>query len=754
MADADAALSELGPVTVVGRGVGAYVALLIAGARPELVRGAVLADGPGLAGGGGKPSSPTVPAVDTSAPGPPDPYALVDLSRDLRPPDYAATFVRQTNQLSDLEWPIHVAAVGRPDWLAAVVAEPGVREASMSDAISYYGQENRPCRNKTDMKSARFMIPFLVASVVTMGPAVAHHSESEEPLSPTEGGPWTGLSSGEGAWTFIRNFPANPGSDLELFRRNGMVFSSSGTLGQGSAGHVGQRFLQLVDAEGNVAPEWVADHGSAACPASNPTGTTGLQHDVQITPAADPQLAIDATDATGRCHDPDGGGLELIDISGIGRDDGAPVQEVHLTRHDGTSHNVTVDAMRPWLVYNSNTDGGRPWIDVLDIRTCLDQEPAGAATSAMGAAKRLAKGQAEKLAVEALTVEQKQERCRPVVYRMPFEAEWTSPKLTDGTLGTPSGCHDITAREGRLYCAAVSGTVVLDVTGLTDGSGNVRGTPLPCEVVDGADTTAKVTDCDLGDTSADSDIQAWQDAGSPRAEGWSMVTFINHAGIEGPVPNNNVLVPSDEEISISHEADPTPDGKWLFVTDERGGGVVPPGSSCAPGVDNPVGNGGMHVYDISDPANPEPALTPEGERAVFFGSNQLPAATFCTIHVIEHLPDEQRLVMAWYSQGIKIVDYEIDENGRWTFEQVAAFTLPGAETWAAEHFKIVDNPDGTRTYYFLASDIARGIDIVSYTGAPAGSDVDTEAAPAAAGVPALSLRGPAFAAASLVLPQA
>ena len=52
MGDADVALAHLGAATVLGRGLGAYVALLIAGARPHLVRGAVLCDGPGLAGGG------------------------------------------------------------------------------------------------------------------------------------------------------------------------------------------------------------------------------------------------------------------------------------------------------------------------------------------------------------------------------------------------------------------------------------------------------------------------------------------------------------------------------------------------------------------------------------------------------------------------------------------------------------------------------------------------------------------------------
>src|ERR671919_2352547 len=60
MADVDAALAHLGEATLYGRGLGAYVALLTAGARPELVRGAILDDGPGLTGGGGEPTTPYV----------------------------------------------------------------------------------------------------------------------------------------------------------------------------------------------------------------------------------------------------------------------------------------------------------------------------------------------------------------------------------------------------------------------------------------------------------------------------------------------------------------------------------------------------------------------------------------------------------------------------------------------------------------------------------------------------------------------
>ncbi len=149
MADVDAALAHLGKVTVHGRGLGAYLALLIAGARPAEVRGVVLADGPGLVGGGIRPGSPHVPEVLAVADGtggdgagdgvgPPDPFALSELSRDVRPPDYALEYVRQMVQWSNLDTPIAVATVVRPEWLAAVVAEPGVVELPADEALALF----------------------------------------------------------------------------------------------------------------------------------------------------------------------------------------------------------------------------------------------------------------------------------------------------------------------------------------------------------------------------------------------------------------------------------------------------------------------------------------------------------------------------------------------------------------------------------------------------------------------------------------
>jgi pimeloyl-ACP methyl ester carboxylesterase len=140
MGDADVALAHLGPSTVVGQGLGGYVALLIAGARPALVRGAVLDDGPGIAGRGTGPSATMILSVDEDAGGPPDPWALVELANDVRPTDYATGFARSATQLSGLDEPIAVAARWRPPWLEAVTNEPGVVECSVEDALATFAK--------------------------------------------------------------------------------------------------------------------------------------------------------------------------------------------------------------------------------------------------------------------------------------------------------------------------------------------------------------------------------------------------------------------------------------------------------------------------------------------------------------------------------------------------------------------------------------------------------------------------------------
>lgn len=56
LAEADIALDQVGAsCSLVGAGLGAYVALLLAGARPDHVSAGLLLDGPGIRGGGAAP---------------------------------------------------------------------------------------------------------------------------------------------------------------------------------------------------------------------------------------------------------------------------------------------------------------------------------------------------------------------------------------------------------------------------------------------------------------------------------------------------------------------------------------------------------------------------------------------------------------------------------------------------------------------------------------------------------------------------
>lgn len=546
------------------------------------------------------------------------------------------------------------------------------------------------------LAAVTFIVAMLAVAVGLGAPVAADHTDPSQPQAPTDGAVVEGIERGDGDWRHVANFPglasealSGGGTDLEFFRPavSKDIFGAFGTLGQDEAGAIGQRIIRLT-VGGRVQPRWVADHGSGHCQTDN-TGVTGLQHDPQVSTRGGVRLLTDTTDAVGRCHDPDGGGIEIVNVTRMASVGFKP-REAHLIRHAGFSHTHTADAQHPGIIYNSAADfTGRNWIDVIDMRTCFGQ------LDWTDARRRAA--------------------CRPLVYRINLQPAWTQQRdQTTGQLEPGSAtCHDITYQRGRLYCAALNATLILDTTNMFQADGDVKGTPFPCPVVAGTRTGARVTDCSA------------MDASRPQtATGWSFLGTYQHPGRDC-VPaqdnrtcNSNNFVRSDEGVAVSHEADPTPDRQYMFVTDERGGGIIPPGASCQPGIENPYGNGGAHAFDISDPANIEYATTPSGERSVYISDAVVPASTFCDVHVIEQIPGEQRFIAAYYTQGVKIVDYYTDAEGHLVFEERASFTLPNANTWAAEHFKIRTNADGTKTYFIAADDIQRGIDVMSWTGPP------------------------------------
>ena len=137
LGDVDAAINHLGTVTLIGRGLGGYIALLAAGARADAGYGAIITDGPGLTGGTYESSVPQVARLVNVGQSP-DPYALHELSRDVRAPEYALDFVKFSTDRSDLAEPINVSAKYQPAWLKAVAAAPGVASLPLPEALDLY----------------------------------------------------------------------------------------------------------------------------------------------------------------------------------------------------------------------------------------------------------------------------------------------------------------------------------------------------------------------------------------------------------------------------------------------------------------------------------------------------------------------------------------------------------------------------------------------------------------------------------------
>lgn len=122
MVDVVTALKAVGPCTLVGRGLGAYVALMATAACADRVRGAVLRDGPGLSGGGDGSQSPWLPCVAERSLQTPDRQALADLATDVRQPAAAARWAQLVRESSPMKTPVHFCLQERPLW-ALVAAD-------------------------------------------------------------------------------------------------------------------------------------------------------------------------------------------------------------------------------------------------------------------------------------------------------------------------------------------------------------------------------------------------------------------------------------------------------------------------------------------------------------------------------------------------------------------------------------------------------------------------------------------------------
>jgi hypothetical protein len=350
-----------------------------------------------------------------------------------------------------------------------------------------------------------------------------------------------------------------------------------------------------------------------------------------------------------------------------------------------------------------NLDG----FEVIDISTCM-----GFAPGTTVAAKRAA--------------------CRPKVYRYRY------PNV-DMALGHTLqdhvyACHELEVYpEDLLTCGSGDTLIGLDMSEAFDDEGTPtdftddtpNGDPLPCGVrgsssLAGFTTGAQVTDCVDADNDGtdDLDVPTWLANGAPSLEGVEYVGSIHHQG-RGAGSATEPAFDSTEDIDFNHEAERSASGRLLLATDERGGGVLPPGASCSPAVDQVAGNGGIHAYRFDalsegGPGTPEEefeayARTPEGEKAIYRAPVRTqPQPNLCTAHVFHQIPGQNRIFMAWYAQGTQVVDFIEHENGTVEFREAGYFIPQNANTWASAAFHYQQNPDGTFTYWGATGDFNLG----------------------------------------------
>ena len=600
------------------------------------------------------------------------------------------------------------------------------------------------------IRRMRLLLPAM-ALMLTGIPGVAHAHELDHPgPAITEDAPLsTAFNSGgpNADWELITSIPTgNPHTDVDFFRRRGNIYGSFGTLAAGPNG-AGQSIVRLsYDGKVNQnTVELISSHPSAECP-SNPASILGLQHDVEATPkgnvlfntkvpAADrrgAQLLLDATDAEGRCHDNGEagigaplGGIEIIDITNLND----PV-EIGLTSHIGEAHTVNVDPRRPHIVYVVSSDAvtvndnGTPnnygddyrenrvegdndasdldGFEIMDISSCMDF-PSGT------------------------TVAEKRQQCRPKVFRYRYPKMRMA--LGHTIRNSVYGCHELEVYPNdKLTCGGGNAMIYLDIDRMFNDRGTpnnyrddrLRGKPLPCSRRDSTSlfafmTGAKITDCVVGREDADLTIPNWLEMGAPSIKGISHIGSAHHVGraATGQEPPYD----STEDIDFNHEAELTHSGRFIISTDERGGGVTPPGASCDPADANKFGNGGLHAYAVKRLDKRYPgtakrawdayARTPKGKKAIHrVAIHTEPQAAVCTAHVFQQIPGQNRIFMGWYSQGTQVVDYIELPGGKFRFKQAGYFIPENANEWVSHIFKMKKNRNGTFTYWGAAADFA------------------------------------------------
>ncbi len=122
----------------------------------------------------------------------------------------------------------------------------------------------------------------------------------------------------------------------------------------------------------------------------------------------------------------------------------------------------------------------------------------------------------------------------------------------------------------------------------------------------------------------------------------------------------------------------------------------------------------MSVVRQRDTSSPEVAhrayaRDSRGSKSVYRAPIRTgPQGAFCTAHVFQQVPGQNRIFMGWYTQGTQVVDFVEHPNGTVEFIPRAFFIPENANTWTSAIFKVKRNDNGTFTYWGATGDFNLG----------------------------------------------
>jgi hypothetical protein len=172
-----------------------------------------------------------------------------------------------------------------------------------------------------------------------------------------------------------------------------------------------------------------------------------------------------------------------------------------------------------------------------------------------------------------------------------------------------------------------------------------------------------------------------------------------------------------DAVTLHHQTDPVSigDRDYVIINDELNGAG---GNEFCPG-------GGLHVYDVTDEANPEkvgaffiPEITvAEGARTGLQGT------ITCTSHVFRIYEEQQLLTIAWFGAGVRVIDLSgLAETPPVSVGVLGQTLTPGmreigfyrfpqdSDAWSAKIHRFEE--DGSA--YIFANDQTRGFDVYHY----------------------------------------